>query len=183
MRSKEIVVAILTTLLVFTAAAPAAAQEAEESRAEPAPGMAIMAGGGPFYSVPCRCVDRGVWSAQWLGRLHFGDMAALEAGIHNGTMVLGGRFPSRGWSAGGQVALLPQSDDRWWDGLSAKAGYRRWQVSGMRASGTHGMYGGLNWAVEVVSHVYLEADATLFRGFRHMPHFSMTGSLGVGFRL
>ncbi len=177
---------VLIAAFMVASAAPAQAEEkvqTDDSRAAVSPGMAVLAGGGPYYSVPCGCVDRGVWSVHWLGRLYFGDLGALEAGAYTGTMLLGGRFPSRGWSAGAQVLILPQSDERWWDGLSAKSGYRRWQISGMRASGANGIYGGLNWSVEVLPHVHVEADATANRAFRTMSHWSFEGSLGIGFRL
>lgn len=176
----------LIAVAVASWGVPAGAEASDgddDGGSTPAPGVAVLAGGGPYYSLGCGCVDRGVWNIQWLGRLHFGDRGAMEGGLHQGTMLLGGRFPSRGWSLGGQVSLLSQSEDRWWDGVSAKAGYRRWAVSGMRSSGAHGAYGGLNWSVEVLPHIYVEADATAYRAFEVMSHWSLNGSLGLGLRL
>lgn len=185
MNTKTRLMACLIAVATAGWAVPAGAEEGDDERSEttPAPGVAVLTGAGPYYSVSCGCIDRGVWNTQWVARLHFDERGAMEAGIHHGTMLLGGRFPSRGWSLGGQVSLLSQSDDRWWDGVSAKGGYRRWQVSGMRASGAHGAYGGLNWSVEVLPHVHVEADATAYRAFRVMSHWSLTGSVGLSLRL
>lgn len=147
----------------------------------PMPGAAVKLGGGFYHSVPCACADRKLWNVEASGRLHFGRIGAIEAGYERGAMLLGGRFPSGGFSAGARVSILPQKD-RWWDGLSLRTGYQRWWVMGMRASGTNGMYGALNWAVEVFPHVYVEADALASRSFRVMPHWELGGRLGVATR-
>lgn len=155
----------------------------DEQRSTPAPAVTLNTGGGAYYSTPCGCVDRGVWSMQWLGRIYFGDAGAVEAGVENGSILLGGGFPTRGWLAGGKLSLLSHDDQRWWDGLSARGGYRWLVVNGTRATGSHSVYGGLNWSVEVLPRLFVETDAAIGRTFRSMSHWSLTGSMGVSFRL
>lgn len=147
----------------------------------PMPGVAIKTGGGMYHSVPCGCVDRGVWTNELAGRLHFGHLADIEATLQRGTMLLGGRFPSSGWSVAGRLAVIWQND-AWWDGLTAGAGYRRWQVMGMRSPSTGGPFGVVNWAVELFPHVHAELEAVGGRTFGAMPHWHLEGRLGVSLR-
>ena len=147
----------------------------------PRPGLAIKTGGGLYYSVNCGCADRSLVETELSGRVHFGWRGGLEAGINVGSMLLGGRFPTYGWTAGGRVTILPERG-RWWEAITVRAGYRRWTAMGMRANGTHGGYGALNWAVEVLPHLYLEADALVGRTVRVMPHWEFGGRVGVSTR-
>lgn len=146
------------------------------------PGVAIKSGGGLYRSVPCGCVDRGLFTSQLVGRLHFGWSVAAEADLRFGSMLLGGRFPSQGWALGARVAFW-EPGQRWWDGFYLRAGFRRWSVMGMRADGTPGAYGGLNWEVKLFPHFYVEADFMMGRTFVEMPHWYFTGLLGVSTRL
>lgn len=147
----------------------------------PMPGIAIHSGGGWYRSVPCGCVDRGLFNVDLTARLHFGRAVTMEAQMQRGVMLLGGRFPSSGWAAGASAAVLPQRG-RWWDRLSLRGGYRQWSVMGMRAPGTRGFYAGLNWAVPVMSHLFIEAEVRTGRTFGDMPHWPMEGRLGVSTR-
>ena len=52
----------------------------------------------------------------------------------------------------------------------------------MPSQGTHGMYASLNWAVEILPYVHLEADALTGRTFRVMPHWEFGGRLGISTR-
>ena len=147
----------------------------------PMPGAAIKAGAGLYRSVPCGCVDRGLANVEFSGRLHFGNRGAIEADIQRGTMLLGGNFPSQGWSVGGRVTLRPQHG-RWWENLSARAGFRRWQTMGMRADGTRGFFTAINWAVEVAPHIFLEGDIIGGRTFVDMQHWNLGARFGVATR-
>lgn len=177
--SRVVMVLIVGICVVFSGVHDAHADE--RSWWPPMPGAAVKTGGGLYHSVACGCVDRGVWSTELSARLHLGDVGAIESGVEYGTMILGGGFPSQGWSVGGRVSILPQKG-RWWDGLSLRSGYRRWLVMGTRPGGIPGVYGSLNWAVEVVSHVYIEADLLTSRTFRTLRHWELGGRLGVATR-
>lgn len=145
------------------------------------PGMALKSGGGFYRSVPCQCVDRHLWTTQLVARMHLGWRATIEADLQFGSMLLGGRFPSEGWALGGRVALM-EPQGRWWDGLHVRAGYRQWRVMGMRAEGSPGGYGALNWELEVFRHFYIEADAVVGRTFQAMQHWYLMGTAGVSTR-
>lgn len=174
---------IVVALVAMTCIVWPAVASAQDDRPAwpPMPGVAIKAGGGLYHSVPCDCIDRGLWSAALAGRLHFAQMATLEASLHRGSMLLGGKFPSTAWSVAGRVSVLPRQG-RWWDGLSAGLGYRHWTVMGMRAAGTHGGFAVVNWAVEVFPHVQLEIETVAGRAFEVMPHWHLEGRLGVALR-
>ncbi len=147
----------------------------------PMPGVGAKASAGVFYSVPCGCFDRHVVAAELSGRLHFGDVAAVEADWQPGTMLLGGNFPSQAWALGGRMRVIPQLD-QWWDRVSLRAGYRNWQTMGMRADSSHGLYSAINWSVEVFPHIYVESDVMAQRVFRDMPHWSFDLRLGLATR-
>lgn len=146
------------------------------------PGVAIKSGGGLYRSAPCGCVDRGLFTTQLVGRLHFGWRVAAEADLRFGSMLLGGRFPSQGWALGARVGFW-EPGQRWWDGFYLRAGFRQWSVMGMRASGVPGVYSGVNWEVKIFPHFYVEADVIVGRTFVEMPHWYFTGLLGVSTRL
>ncbi len=177
----RIVVAVAVAVLVAVAPGVVGADEGDSELWPPMPGVGLKAGVGTYYSVPCGCFDRRLVNGELSARLHFGHRGAVEADIQRGSMLLGGRFPSQAWSIGGRVNVLPNVE-QWWDGLSVRLGYRRWQTMGMRTSGTHGVYGALNWAVEVLPHVYVEADALGGRTFVDMPHWHLGARLGVATR-
>lgn len=174
--------AILTTLLLTAVILliPGLAT-ADDDLWPPMPGAAVKGGYGLFQSVPCRCFDRRVANFEVSARLHFGDRGAVEADLQQGVMLLGGNFPSSGWSVGGRLTVLPPLD-RWWDNLSVRLGYRHWQTMGMRSRGAPGVYSAANWAVEVFPHVYLESDLLVSRVFRDMPHWEFGARLGVATR-
>ena len=170
---------LIFLLVIFTSVSSASADES--SWGPPKPGAAIKGGGGAYYSVPCGCIDRGLWDTEVTARMHFGWRGTLETGLHRGAMLLGGRFPSNAWSLGAMMTI-PSEKDRWWERISVRAGYRHWRVMGMRSQGTHGMYASLNWAVEILPYVHLEADALTGRTFRVMPHWEFGGRLGISTR-
>ena len=60
-----------------------------------------------------------------------------------------------------------------------KRNERRWFAG---SQGPHGMYASLNWAVEIVPYVHLEADALTGRTFEVMPHWEFGGRLGISTR-
>lgn len=160
---------------------PAAADEDQRDWGPPMPGVALKTGAGLYHSVPCGCIDRGIWDTELSGRLHFGWRAAVEGGLHYGAMLLGGRFPTQGWSVGGRFNLLSERG-RWWEGLGIRAGYKRWAAMGMRETGTHTAYGALNWSVQVFSHLYIETDALVSRTFQTLSHWEFGARLGVATR-
>lgn len=178
-RATTWLVAAVVALVVTLGAAPMAS--ADDDLWPPMPGAAVQGSAGMFYSVPCGCFDRNTVAAVISARLHFGEVGAVEADWQPGLMLLGGNFPSQAWSMGGRLRVLPQMD-RWWDNLSVRTGYRQWQTMGMRVNAAHGAYTGINWAVEVFPHVYVESDLMAQRVFRDMPHWSFDARLGVGTR-
>lgn len=181
MRDIWTVLALVFVLIMLSWPAAAQAEEDSSSLWPLRPGVALKTGAGWYRSVPCRCVDRKVWNMEFVGRLHFGWRAALEADLRYGSMLLGGRFPSEGWAVGARVALF-EPQDRWWDGLHMRAGFRQWRVMGMRADGSPGGYGAVNWEFEILSHLYLETDVVLGRTFRDMQHWYLMGMVGVSTR-
>ncbi len=179
---RTIVIALAAAFLVMTlGVVPAHADEEGQSAWPPMPGVALKTGGGLYHSIPCGCFDRGMWSTELSGRLHFGDIGALESGVEYGAMLLGGNFPSQGWSVGGRVSILPQKG-RWWDGLSLRSGYRRLLVMGTRPGGIPGVYASVNWSVQVFSHLYIETDLLVSRTFRTLRHWELGGRMGVATR-
>lgn len=177
MRAIAMALIVICTALIF----PAESAAEEKSWWPPLPGVALKAGGGLYHSVPCACVDRGLFNVEVSGRLHFGYRFAMEADLQRGIMLLGGRFPSSGWAMGGRLAVLAQQG-RWWEGLHVRTGYRKWFVMGMRADGAHGFYSGLSWAIETLPHLYLEFDALTGRTFGVMPHWNLEGRFGLSTR-
>ena len=172
---------VFLAAILLISVMPSTAEAETRSAWPPMPGVALKAGGGWYHSVPCGCVDRGLFNIEVTARLHFGSWVAVEAETQRGIMLLGGRFPSSGWGAGLSAAVLPQHG-RWWDGLNLRAGYRQWRVMGMREDGTAGFYTGLNWAIEVLPHLYIEAEGRTGRTFEVMPHWNYEGRLGVSTR-
>lgn len=174
-------IALLVVAMVCVGWSTTAVADDDRPAWPPMPGVALKVGGGLYHSVPCGCVDRGLWNVALAGRLHFGEIAAVEATLQRGSMLLGGKFPSSAFSTAARVSVLPQRG-RWWDGLSAGLGYRRWSVMGMRSPGAHGAFAVVNWAVEVFPHVELEAETVGGRAFEVMPHWHLEGKLGLALR-
>ena len=172
---------IVCAACVLAVAAPMTAAAEQRSAWPPLPGIALKAGGGWYRSVPCQCVDRRLFNLDVSARLHFGDVGALEVEFQRGIMLLGGNFPTNGWAIGSRISILPQRG-RWWDGLSARAGYRHWYVMGMRANGAPGAYGALSWAVPVLPYLNVETDVIAGRTFRAMQHWNLEGRLGLSAR-
>lgn len=170
----------VVTLLVLVVMWPAGA-EADDDMWPPSPAVGAKVGAGIYHSVPCGCVDRRLANVELSGQLHFGRLVALEADLQRGVVLTGGNFPSSGWSVGTRVGVMP-AIDRWWDEISVRVGYKRWSTMGMRVDGAHGAYGAINWAPEIVSHVYLETDLIGSRVFRDMPHWSVGTRLGASVR-
>ena len=177
-RTVVMIACFLATLAIPIAVS---AEDGDSSWGPPLPGVALKTGGGLYYSVPCGCVDRGLWDNELSVRLHFGWRGALEVGAHQGAMLLGGRFPSTAWS-GGMRLTIPSEKGRWWEGISVRGGYKHWRAMGMRSPGTNGVYGALNWSIETFPHVYVEADLLTSRTFRVMPHWELGGRIGVSTR-
>lgn len=173
-------IAAVAAMMVMAFAAPAAVW-ADDDAWPPSPGVAVTGTAALFHSVPCGCTDRSVTAAGVSGRLHFGQWGAIEAETNRGLMVLGGNFPATFWSAGGRLAILPQTG-RWWENLSVRTGYLRWSTMGMRVPSSGGVTGALNWSVNVLPHLYLEMELMGARVFEHMPHWQYGGRLGVATR-
>lgn len=145
------------------------------------PGLAIKSGGGFHRSLPCGCFDRGLFTTELVGRLHFGWRAALEADFRFGSMLLGGRFPGQGWAMGGMVRLF-EPQERWYDGFHLRGGFRQWRVMGMRADGTPGGYGALNWQMKVLPFLAVEVDLVAGRTFQAMEHWYFVSTAGISLR-
>ena len=145
------------------------------------PGLAIKSGGGLHRSIPCNCFDRGLFTAEFVGRLHFGWRLALEADFRFGSMILGGRFPGEGWAVGGMVRLF-EPGSNWMHGAHLRAGFRQWRVMGMRGDSSPGPYGALNWQFPALSFLSFEVDLVAGRTFEAMEHWYFAATGGVSIR-
>ncbi len=178
-KTRWLVIFVVVGMLAWSGSAEASEVEAENRWSGLGFGVAVKSGAGWQRSVPCGCVDRGLFTTEFAGRLRY-RRVGLEADLRFGSMLLGGSFPAEGWAVGGRVEVVRARESPW-GALHVRGGYRHWRVMSMRED-SPGIFGGVSWEIPIVGPLGLEVDAVGGRTFRALEHWFLMGTLGVGVR-